>query len=218
MDRLKGVAEAHWLEETRVIAILRGVPIDSIVELAGALYKGGIRVLEITMNAPDAPGAIAALREKYGEKMWVGAGTVLDIEKAEIACKAGAQFYVTPNVDEAVIKFGLQNGIPSFTGALTPTEVVKAYKAGASAVKIFPASSVGAHYIKELQGPLSDIPMMAVGGISADNAAEYIMAGCWGIGVGGTLVNRKAIDEKNFDSIRSYAEQLLKVVQEALSK
>jgi 2-dehydro-3-deoxyphosphogluconate aldolase/(4S)-4-hydroxy-2-oxoglutarate aldolase len=217
MERLKVIPEAHWLEETRVVAIVRDIPFKSVIELAGALYQGGIRVLEITMNTLDAYQSIEALRKIYRDKMWIGAGTVIDNNNAILADKAGAQFFVTPNVDETVIQFGVSHDIPVFSGAFTPTEVVQAYKAGAAAVKIFPSSSVGAQYIKELQGPLSHIPLLAVGGISADNVAEYIKAGAWGVGVGGKLANKAVIQKGDFATITAYAIRLLGEIQKSLA-
>ena len=124
---------------------------------------------------------------------------------------------IGPDVDERVIEYAVQRHIPIFSGALTPTEVVRAFQAGAAMVKIFPSRSVGPGYIKELRGPLAHIPLMAVGGVSADNAAEFIQAGVQAVGVGGSLVEMSAILKKDFAKIRQKAKELVSVVQDALS-
>lgn len=218
MEWFKEVAGGHWLEKTRIVAIVRGIPQESAEALADALYRGGIRVIEVTMNTPHASPIIEKLSMKYGETMWVGAGTVWNIDAAVAAHKAGAKFFVTPNVDQKVIEFGVTHHIPVICGALTPTEVVNAYQGGAAIAKIFPASSMGVQYFKELQGPLAHIPLMAVGGISADNAAQYMAAGAWGVGVGGNLVDKTAIMAKDFEAISSYAIRLVDEVNRSIQQ
>jgi 2-dehydro-3-deoxyphosphogluconate aldolase/(4S)-4-hydroxy-2-oxoglutarate aldolase len=206
-------ADIQLLEDTRIIVIVRGVDTKAMLPLAEALYEGGIRVMEVTMNSEGALDSIRHLQNKIGDRMWIGAGTVLDIEDAKHAIAAGAQFIVTPNMDEEVIRFCSQLHIPIYPGALTPTEIVKAWKAGAPAVKIFPSASIGMAYIKELQGPLSHIPMVAVGGVNADNIRRFMEIGCYAVGIGGSLVDKSAIRNEKFERITQDAARLTEEMQ-----
>lgn len=208
VNKLDAKSGLTLLDQTRIIVIVRGVETKQIRNLADALFAGGIRVMEITMNTPGATDSIRLLQDKMGEQMWIGAGTVLDLEDAQKAIAAGAGFIVTPNMDEAVIHYCLEQNVPIYPGALTPTEIVKAWKAGAPAVKIFPSASIGMAYIKELQGPLSHIPMVAVGGVNADNIQRFMEIGCYAVGIGGSLVDKSAIRQNRFDRITSDAKEL----------
>ncbi|GAA3401348.1 bifunctional 4-hydroxy-2-oxoglutarate aldolase/2-dehydro-3-deoxy-phosphogluconate aldolase [Paenibacillus hodogayensis] len=206
MDREQGLSE---LNRTRIIAILRGVRETDIERLAEALLAGGITVLEITLNTPGAPGMIRRLQSLYGEQLYIGAGTVLDMDDLQVALDAGASFIVTPNTDEDVIRRCREKNVPIYPGAMTPSEVVRAWKAGATAVKLFPSASLGLGYIKELQGPLRHIPMVAVGGVNTDNIADFIRAGCQAVGIGGYVINLKEIEAGNFEWVRERAAQLI---------
>lgn len=203
------------IKENCVVAIIRGVEKKDILSVVEALYKGGIKLVEITMNTDGAAEMISMISEKFGTKLHIGAGTVLDVEEAEKAIAAGAKYFVTPNVDEEIIRFALNHNIGILPGVMTPTEVVQAYKAGAKIVKVFPTSILGSNYIKELQGPLSHIPMVAVGGVRPENVEDFIKAGAVGIGVGGSLIDKTAIASGNYESITKKAEILLQKVKEA---
>jgi 2-dehydro-3-deoxyphosphogluconate aldolase/(4S)-4-hydroxy-2-oxoglutarate aldolase len=205
MNREQGLKE---IERTRIIAIVRGVQEAHILSVADSLLKGGVTVMEVTLNTPGALNMISLLQDKWGEQMYIGAGTVLDLEDAKKAVLAGAAFLVTPNMDEEVIRWSSREGIPIFPGAMTPTEIVKAWKAGASAVKIFPSASLGLSYIKELMGPLDQIPMMAVGGVTEENIKQFLDAGCYGLGIGGSLINLKEIEAGRFEWITDKAARL----------
>lgn len=206
MNREQGLKE---IERTRIIAIVRGVKEAHIFSLAEALLKGGVTVMEVTLNTPGALGMISELQAKLSEQMYIGAGTVLDVEDAQKAVQAGASFLVTPNLDEDVIRYASREGIPIFPGAMTPTEVVKAWKAGATAIKIFPSASLGLTYIKELMGPLDHIPMMAVGGVTEENIKQFVDLGCYGLGIGGSLINLKEIEAGRFEWVTDKAARLL---------
>ncbi|MFE5318999.1 bifunctional 4-hydroxy-2-oxoglutarate aldolase/2-dehydro-3-deoxy-phosphogluconate aldolase [Paenibacillus sp. NPDC056579] len=206
MNREQGL---QLIEQTRIIAIVRGVEEQHIEGVAQALLDGGVRVMEVTLNTPGAAKMIARLQEQFGEQMYIGAGTVLDLEDAKLAIDAGASYLVTPNMEEEVIRYAAAQGTPVFPGAMTPTEVVKAWKAGATAVKIFPGASLGISYLKELQGPLSHIPMVAVGGVNEENIAQFLQIGCYAVGIGGSLVNLKEIANGNWDWIRDKAARLI---------
>ncbi len=206
MDREQGLAE---IERTRIIAIVRGVAEANIRGVAEALLAGGITVMEVTLNTPGALAMIGTLQREYGDRLFIGAGTVLDEEDAKQAIAAGASFIVTPNTDEAAIRLAAGRGVPVYPGAMTPTEIVKAWKAGASAVKIFPSTGLGLPYIKELQGPLSHIPMVAVGGVSETNIADFLQAGCCAVGIGGSLINLREIAAGNYAFITDKAKKLI---------
>ncbi|MEF3303712.1 bifunctional 4-hydroxy-2-oxoglutarate aldolase/2-dehydro-3-deoxy-phosphogluconate aldolase [Paenibacillus sp. GYB003] len=206
MEREQGLSE---ISRTRIIAIVRGVREADVERLAEALLEGGITVLEITLNTPGAPGMIRRLQDVCGDRMFIGAGTVLDTDDLQTALEAGASFIVTPNTDEDVIRRCRDAGIPIFPGAMTPSEVVRAWKAGATAVKLFPSASLGLEYIKELQGPLKHIPMVAVGGVNTENIADFIDIGCHAVGIGSYVVNLNEIAAGNFDWVRQRAAQLI---------
>lgn len=197
------------LEAVKIIAIVRGVEEQHIAGVAQALLDGGIPVMEITLNTPGALDMIRGLQASYGEQLFIGAGTVLDQDDAERAIEAGASYLVTPNLDEAVIRLAAGAGIPIFPGAMTPTEIVKAWKAGATAIKVFPYASLGINYLKELMAPLESIPMMAVGGVTEENIHEFLRLGCYGVGIGGSLINLKEIAAGNYGWVRDKAERLM---------
>ena len=201
--------------ETKVVAIVRGFAPDICLKLADAYRRGGIRLVEVTFNqkAPetwkDTAAAIKAIRNEFAGEVRVGAGTVLTEEQLSICENAGGEYIVTPNVSVPLIKTAVERGLVAMPGALTPSEAVDAWTAGASFVKLFPAGSLGVGYVKAVRAPLSHIPFLAVGGISAANAAEYIKAGCVGVGVGGNLTNKEWIDAGAWDKIEDAARQLI---------
>lgn len=205
--------------QTKVIAIIRGLD-SGYEELVQAMYDGGIRAVEVTFNQKDpalwskTTGAIRAIKTLMGDKMAVGAGTVTSVELAELAWEAGAQFIVSPDMDPDVIRRTRELGMVSMPGALTPTEIKQAHKAGADFVKVFPAGNLGSGYIKAIRGPLNHIRLLAVGGVSEKNAADFIAAGCVGIGVGGNLVNKEWIAKGEFSRITAVARQLCEAVRE----
>ena len=200
--------------DKKVISIVRGVVPEKIIKIAEALYEGGVTLIEVTFNQKDpsswveTASAIAAIRDSMGDKMFVGAGTVTSVELTEKAHKAGAQFIVSPNMDPVVIKRTVELGMVSMPGAMTPTEIFEAHRAGADFVKVFPAGTLGAAHIKAIRGPLNHIRLLAVGGVSEKNAAEFMKAGCAGLGVGGNLVNKEWIANGEFDKITALAKEL----------
>lgn len=197
--------------EEKIIAIVRGIPSTKIAGLAQALQKGGIRCMEVTFDqssperAADTLAAIRTIRETFGETVCVGAGTVMTAEQVRLAAQAGAEYMISPNVNEAVIRETKRLGKVSIPGAMTPTEVEYAYSLGADIVKIFPAGVLGAGYIKAVKAPLKHIPVAAVGGVTAENCAEFIKAGAVGVGVGGNLVSARLVDEGKFQEITAIA-------------
>ena len=153
----------------------------------------------------DTLKSIRMIKENFGDSVAVGAGTVLTPENVARAKEAGAEYIISPNVDEAVIKATKKMGMVSIPGAVTPTEVITAYNWGADIVKLFPAASLGLPYVKALMGPIDGIPLTAVGGIDASNYRDFINIGCVGVGVGGNLANKKLIEAGDFDAIKKLA-------------
>ena len=173
--------------EHKIVAILRGCDPVNIVEISQALYEGGIRLLEITLNSPGALDAIQQVAAQFGDRMVIGAGTVLTVEEVKAAVTAGARFILSPSLDVEVIRFTRDLGAVSVPGAFTATEILTAYRAGANIVKVFPAS-VGPAYFRDIRGPLPQIPLMPTGGVNLDNIRDFQKAGAVAFGVGSALV------------------------------
>ena len=197
--------------EGKIIAIVRGIPSTKIVGLAQALEKGGVNCIEVTFDqsseekAKDTLAAIRAIKDALGDKVCVGAGTVMSVDQVHQAVEAGAEYMISPNVNEAVIRETKKLDKVSIPGAMTPTEAAFAYECGADIVKLFPAG---------LKAPLKHIPVTAVGNVNVENCAEFLKAGAVGVGVGGSLVSAKLVDEGRFDEITATA----KAYVEALAR
>ena len=195
---------------TKLVVIVRGVYGEDCLKLAKAMYEGGIRLMEVTFDQtkPDSAqttDTIRRLRQHMGDKMAIGAGTVTSVKLVEQAAQAGAQFIVSPDTNEAVIRATVAAGMVSMPGALTPTEVLVAHEYGADFVKLFPAGVMGTKYVKAVCAPINHVRLLAVGGVDENNAADFLAAGAVGIGVGGNLVNKKWIAEGEFDKITALA-------------
>lgn len=205
--------------DKKIIAIIRGMDPEICVKLAEAFYQGGINMVEVTFNQakPEefykTTDAIKAIREKFDGKLYVGAGTVITQEQLKMAADAGAQYIISPSVDVEIIKKTVEMGLVSMPGAMTPTEIVTAYHAGADFVKVFPIGDLGASYMKAVKAPLSHIPMLAVGGVNPDNVAQFIKAGAVGAGVGGNLTNKEWIAAGEYHKITEVAATLVKNAQ-----
>lgn len=175
------------IQAGRVIAIGRNLDPDRAVRVGELLADAGVPAFEITLQGPAAFEAIRALRARLGDRLLIGAGTVLDVAAASAAVDAGATFLVMPVTDVEVISWAAGRGVPAFPGALSPTEVLTGWRAGASAIKLFPASVGGPALLRELRGPFPDIPLVPTGGVTAENARSLIAAGAVAVGVGGWL-------------------------------
>ncbi len=172
----------------RIIAIARGLDPDRLARIADGLLAGGVHAFEITLDSPGALPAIESLVRRFdGTPLIVGAGTVLSVEAAESAAQTGAAFLVSPHGDPRIVGWAVTAGIPVFPGAMTPTEIVAMWAAGATAVKIFPASAVGPSFIREVRGPLRHVPLIPTGGITADTVGAYVAAGAIAVGMGSWL-------------------------------
>jgi len=197
----------------KIIAIVRGIPSGKIIDTVQVLKDGGIVCVEVTFDpkskeiSKDTLKSISMIKDHFGDSIAVGAGTVLTMEDVQQATEAGAEYMISPNTCEAVIKETKRLGLISIPGAATPSEIINAYNMGADIVKLFPAAALGLEYVKALAGPIPHIPMAAVGGINAGNASDFIKAGCMGVGVGGNLVNKKLIEAGDFEAIKKLAQE-----------
>jgi len=195
---------------------VRAESADLAMRAVEAIKTGGVDVLEVTMTVPGAIDVIAKLAATFGTEVVIGAGTVLDPDTANKCVQAGAQFIVSPALNEETIAFCRANDVAVFPGALTPTEVVRAWNVGADAVKVFPAGAVGgASYLKALKAPLPQIELVPTGGVSLKTAADFIKAGAMALGVGADLVDTKALRENHDEVITERARQFLEIVREA---
>ena len=196
--------------EVPVIGILRGIAADEFSPLMQAAFSAGLQAIEVTMNTPGAEEIIALNRGRVPDGKYLGMGTIRNLSEAQRAYEAGAMFFVTPNVDPEVIEFARNKDIPVIAGALTPTEVYKAWEAGASMVKVFPCRALGGPlYIRELRGPFDHIPLVAVGGVSIENARDHLQAGATALGVGISLFGEQAVSAGDWDTVRNNVEAFI---------
>ena len=200
------------LGQCSIIPVLRKILYADSVNIIDALYDGGIRAVEITMDTANATEIIRETIERYGEKLLVGAGTVLTVEDCQNAINAGAQFLVSPAFDLEVMQYAREQQVEFIPGVFTPTEMVLSYKEGASMVKLFPASSLGPSFIKDVKGPLSHIKVMATGGITKETAYDYIKVGACVIGVGSELLKKQLINQKDWSGLAKEAASWLSCV------
>ncbi|MEM0913064.1 MAG: bifunctional 4-hydroxy-2-oxoglutarate aldolase/2-dehydro-3-deoxy-phosphogluconate aldolase [Planctomycetota bacterium] len=192
-----------------IVAIYRGAEPFDAAALCGALFAGGLRTVEITMNTPGACEAIRAVRASLsddGSEM-IGAGTVLTVDDAGRAVSAGAQFLVAPTVDEAVIGWAVDAGVPILPGAFTPTEAWRAQRLGAAAVKLFPANALGPTYLREVLAPLSELRLVATGNLGLNEVPAYLAAGAAAVGVGPTLIDPEAVSRQDWPALTRLAER-----------
>jgi 2-dehydro-3-deoxyphosphogluconate aldolase/(4S)-4-hydroxy-2-oxoglutarate aldolase len=206
--------------EDKIIAIVRGADGEFLIPLGEALLAGGITMMEITFNQAQPESfkvtldGIAGLRERFGDRLLVGAGTVCSEAQVDLAGDAGALYIVSPNTNPRVIRRTRDLGLVSLPGALSPSECLSAHDAGADFVKLFPAASLGTAYLKALRAPLGHVKFLAVGGIDETNAAAFIGAGALGLGMGGNLVNKDWMASAQWVKITELARRIVKAVKE----
>jgi 2-dehydro-3-deoxyphosphogluconate aldolase/(4S)-4-hydroxy-2-oxoglutarate aldolase len=205
------------IREAGIVAIMRANNSDQLLAAADAVKAGGVNAIEVTMTTPGAIKVIEQATARYGEEVIFGVGSVLDPETARAAILAGAQFVVCPTLRLSTIEMCHRYDVPVVPGAYTATEALTAWEAGADLVKIFPASVGGPKYIKALKGPLPQIPMVPVGGVNLDTTADFIRAGSEVVGVGGSLINQKLLDAKEFETITANARRCREEVQKGRS-
>ncbi len=211
MERQEVVAH---LVRSGVVGIIRIQEKEDLIRIARSLQLGGLKCVEITMNSGGALNAIEKARKDLPDII-MGVGTVLDGATAREAILAGAEFIVTPTVEPDVIEMAHRYGVVIIPGAMTPTEILTAWELGVDMVKVFPANILGPAYLRAIHGPLSQIPLAPTGGITADNAGEFIKAGAAIVSAGGWLVNKKTIIEKRYEEITRRAQQLIQAVKKA---
>src|SRR5438034_4019863 len=199
--------------DSGIVAVVRAPDSDQLVEVARALADGGVDVVEITMSVPNALDVLRRVRQELGERLLLGAGTVLDTETARAVILAGAEFIVAPTLNLDVIRLCHRYDKLVMPGAFTPTEILTAWEAGADIVKVFPADVVGPAFFKALRGPLPQIRLMPTGGVELSTSAAFLKAGACCLGVGSQLVEPKTVAERNFDRIRDLASQYVAVVR-----
>lgn len=200
--------------ESKAIVICRGIDEEEIVNVASALYDGGIRFMEVPFNQADpstfaaTAAKIKAVKEGLGGKMHVGAGTVITMEQFEIAKAAGAEIIVSPTMEEDIITATKEAGLISMPGCTVPSEMTKAYKSGADLIKLFPASVLTLKVIKEIRVPLNHLPLVCFGGVTAENVEEVLATGVVGVGVASAILDKKALQDKDYAKITALAKEL----------
>ncbi|KGR75175.1 bifunctional 4-hydroxy-2-oxoglutarate aldolase/2-dehydro-3-deoxy-phosphogluconate aldolase [Ureibacillus sinduriensis] len=193
------------LQGIRLIPVLRKVPYELCQELVKALKDGGIKAVEITMDSDHASEMIRDVKQQNGGDLLVGAGTVLTMEDCEKAIASGAEFIVSPSLNVDVVKICMEHNIPVIPGVFTPTEMQTAYSAGAEMIKLFPASSLGTKFIKDVKGPLAHIQIMTTGGINLETARSYLEAGAAIVGAGSDLIKKEWLQSRNWEAITNEA-------------
>lgn len=199
------------IKEKKIVSIIRNVKKNDVLKIADVLKESGIEALEITLNTPNALESIEELTKKFGDKLIIGAGSVLDEETARISILKGAKFILSPTLNVKVIEVAKRYGVVSVPGTFTPTEILTAYEHGADIVKVFPIPYP--KYIKDIHGPLAQIPLMAVGGVNNENARDFIEQGAAALGIGSSLVSSKKVDEKYLYELSIKAKNLVQSIK-----
>ena len=200
--------------EKKIIVVCRGISEEEIVKVATALYDGGIRFMEVPFNQAEpntfasTANKIKIVKEALGDKMHVGAGTVITMEQFELARKAGAEIIVSPTMEEDVITATKEAGLISMPGCTTPSEMTKAYKLGADLIKLFPASVVNLKVIKEISVPLNHLPLVCFGGVSAENIKDVLATGVIGVGMASSILDKQALKDKDYAKITALAKSV----------
>lgn len=198
-----------------VVAVVRAPKTEMVLPICEALVAGGLKCLEVTFTVPNAPEAIRQVRQRFGDQIVLGAGTVLDVPKCNAAIAAGAEFIVTPILRPELLPVAHAAHCPVMMGAYTPTEAQTAHEAGSDFIKIFPADKLGPGYIKGLRAPLPHLRIVPTGGVDLQTAPEFIKAGCVALGVGGPLLKPEIIKAQDWPALSKLAAEFIRVVKEA---
>ena len=206
---MKSKASFSWdlYHTAPIVGIIRGLSVDTIFKITEAYQNAGFHTLEVTMNTNAVTDIIKELRSEF-PLLNIGAGTVCTSKDLENALEAGAQFIVTPVIVEEVIKEAVENKIPIFPGAFTPSEIYKAWSLGATAVKVFPATQLGVQYMKDVSAPLDEIKLVPTGGVSIENIKAFFEAGAFGVGMGNSLFKKDLVSDGKFDALQEYFEKV----------
>lgn len=202
------------LRELGLLAVVRGPSPELTLDMVAALVEGGVYGIEITYSTPDAAGVVRALEEKYGQAILLGMGTLTTPEQAVEAVAAGARYLVSPHCDEALAEAMLATGVPVMIGALTPSEIARAYRLGSDVVKLFPGSFAGPAYLKAIRAPFPEIPLMPSGGVSPENIAEWFAAGAFAVGAGSNLCPASLAEEGRFAEITAIARRFVQALDQ----
>ena len=208
----------HEIEASGVVAVIRVRDPELVQEVVDALLAGGVRALEITMTVPRAVELIAQIAPKLPPEFLLGAGTVIDAQTARQVIDAGARFIVSPVFKREVIDVCREHDVVSAPGCFTPTEILAAWEAGADVVKVFPATALGPGYVKDVLAPLPQVKLMPTGGVTKENAGDWIKAGAVALGVGTSMVDAKAVAERRFDVVTENARHFVNAVKQARSQ
>jgi 2-dehydro-3-deoxyphosphogluconate aldolase/(4S)-4-hydroxy-2-oxoglutarate aldolase len=212
------LAVRERVERLGAVAVVRLHDTEAAIRVADALHAGGVTALEITVTVPDAFSVIAAIAQRFGDEVCVGVGTVLDVETLRGAVAAGAQYVVSPVFRAPLIAEAHRLGAPAMPGAITPTEMLTAYEAGADIVKIFPADTFGPGYIKSVLAPMPFLRLMPTGGVTPENVGAWLAAGAVAVGLGGSLVDASLVAKGDWDAITTRARRVTDAVAEARAK
>ena len=207
-----------YIEKHRIICICRNIYDDDLMKLAHALCDGGLKMIEVTFDQHDPEccrktgGAIADLCKEFGDKMRIGAGTVLTKEQVNAAKSAGAEFIISPNTNVDLIRYTKECGLVSIPGAMTPSEIITAHNNGADFVKVFPATWLGFPYFKDILGPITHVKLIAAGGVNEENLEQYLSMGFAGAGISGRLTDKKLLEKGDFAEISARAAKFMSIV------
>lgn len=211
---MSGMKSLQRVLDHKIVAVIRAENGDLLVDVAESLLAGGVEVMEVTFTVPRATRVLEKVADRIGSRILLGAGTVLDSETCRAAILAGAEFIVSPAVNVEVIELCKRYSKVVMPGALTPTEVITAWQAGADIVKIFPSEITGPKYLKALHGPLPHIRLMPTGGVNLDTAAEFLRCGACALGIGSSLVDPKVVASGDLKKIESLARQYVQIVKD----
>ena len=206
-----------FIEDNKIIAICRGIYGDKLVQLVESLYKGGVKLVEVTFDQNDedcvknTSEAISLLVSRFEGKVKIGAGTVITAEQVFAAKNAGAEYILSPNADVEIVKIANQVGLVTIPGAMTATEIIEAHKSGADFVKLFPAGTLGLNYAKDLLGPINNVKFIATAGVTPENLGDFLALGFAGAGISNYLTNKKLINAGEFDTLTEHAKELVKI-------
>lgn len=200
------------LKESPVIAVLRNLPENQSLKVIESLVEGGVHNIEVTFGANNPAKVIETAKKEFKNDVFIGAGTVLNEEHVKIAVDSGAQFAFSPIYNEEVVRLSLENGIISIPGCYSPTEIYEAHQLGAHAIKVFPATSLGPDFIKDIKAPMPQINIIPTGGINKDNIVDYLNAGAIAVGLGSSLINTEMVECENFNQITIQAQEFMKLI------
>ena len=206
------------VEKNPLLAILRGVPDEILLDYAEAIYKGGVRFFEVALNTEGALDQITRLRKHFGNDIYLGAGTAITVERARTAIEAGAEFLLSPSTDEDVLAFCEREDIPMLPGALTPSEVTCCMRHGFYTVKLFPAADMPMDYAKHLKGPLDGTEYVAIGGVNKENMAEFLRRGYLGVGLGSNILPKEAVATRDWEAASAYVASLVADIEKVRKK